>query len=127
MKLYKSPTNEVYAYESDGSQDDIIPSNYVQISEQEADILRAENQQKAYDNLPNDEKISICKQKAIKLLQETDWATIADVVNPAMSNPYLENQAEFIAYRNDVRQYAVYPVEGNIDWPTAPTENWVKV
>ena len=67
------------------------------------------------------------KATATGLLQATDWTTIADVGNPAMSNPYLANQAEFIAYRNSVRQYAVYPVEGNIDWPTAPTENWVKV
>ena len=67
------------------------------------------------------------KQTATKLLQATDWTTIADVGNPAMSNPYLANQAEFIAYRNLVRQYAVYPVAGDITWATVPTENWVKV
>jgi len=67
------------------------------------------------------------KITATGLLQATDWTTIADVGNPAMSNPYLANQAEFIAYRNSVRQYAVYPVDGNITWPTVPTENWVKV
>ena len=67
------------------------------------------------------------KTTATGLLQATDWTTIADVGNPAMSNPYLANQAEFIAYRNSVRQYAVYPVDGNITWPTEPTENWVKV
>ena len=44
-----------------------------------------------------------------------------------MSNPYLANQAEFITYRNEVRQYAVYPEAGNITWPTLPVENWVKV
>lgn len=67
------------------------------------------------------------KQTASDLLSETDWTTIADVGNPAMSNPYLANQAEFIAYRNSVRQYAVYPVAGNIDWPVVPDANWVKV
>lgn len=67
------------------------------------------------------------KATAVSLLQATDWATIADVGNPQMSNPYLANQADFIAYRNDVRQYAVYPQPGNIDWPTVPAENWVKV
>jgi len=61
------------------------------------------------------------------LLSATDWTTIADVGNPAMSNPYLANQAEFITYRNTVRQYAIYPEAGNITWPTSPTENWVKV
>lgn len=67
------------------------------------------------------------KQTATQLLQATDWTSIADVGNPQLSNPYLANQAEFIVYRNDVRQYAVYPVEGNINWPTVPTENWVAV
>ena len=67
------------------------------------------------------------KQTATQLLQATDWTTIADVGNPQLSNPYLANQAEFIAYRNAVRQYAVYPQAGNIDWPTIPVENWVKV
>ena len=67
------------------------------------------------------------KQTAASLLQATDWTTIADVGNPSMSNPYLANQAEFITYRNAVRQYAVYPEVGNIVWPTLPTEQWVKV
>jgi hypothetical protein len=67
------------------------------------------------------------KLTATQLLQATDWTTIADVGNPAMSNPYLANQAEFIAYRNSVRQYAVYPVAGNIDWATIPTEDWQTV
>ena len=67
------------------------------------------------------------KATAQGLLTATDWATIADVGNPQMSNPYLANQAEFITYRNAVRQYAVYPEAGNITWPTLPVENWVKV
>lgn len=67
------------------------------------------------------------KATATSLLQATDWTTIADVGNPQMSNPYLSNQSEFIAYRNAVRQYAVYPAEGNINWPVLPTEEWVKV
>lgn len=64
------------------------------------------------------------KQTAASLLQATDWTTIADVGNSQISNPYLANQGEFISYRNAVRQYAVYPVEGNIDWPAVPTEQW---
>lgn len=66
------------------------------------------------------------KATATSLLSATDWTTIADVGNPNLSNPYLANQGEFITYRNTVRQYAIYPVEGTIDWPTAPTENWQK-
>jgi hypothetical protein len=67
------------------------------------------------------------KATASGLLTATDWTTIADVSNPQTANPYLANQAEFIAYRNTVRNMAVYPVEGNLTWPTVPTENWVKV
>lgn len=67
------------------------------------------------------------KATAVNLLQATDWTITADIADPQLSNPYLANQAEFNAYRNEVRQYAVYPVAGNIEWPTVPTENWVKV
>lgn len=67
------------------------------------------------------------KATAVSLLQATDWTTIADVGNAQMSNPYLANQAEFISYRNAIRQYAVYPEAGNIQWPKLPTEDWVKV
>ena len=67
------------------------------------------------------------KATATSLLSATDWTTIADVGNPQMSNPYLANQAEFITYRNAVRQYAVYPQAGNIDWPVKPQEQWSQV
>ena len=64
-----------------------------------------------------------CKATAQQLLQSTDWTSIADVGNAEMSNPYLVNQTEFIAYRSTVRNYAVNPVEFP-DWPTLPTEQW---
>jgi hypothetical protein len=67
------------------------------------------------------------KETAVSLLQATDWTQIPSVSDPSLSNPYLSNKLAFDQYRNDVRQYAVYPVEGNIDWPTIPVENWVKV
>ena len=67
------------------------------------------------------------KATAVGLLQATDWTTIADVGNPQMSNPYLANQADFIAYRNTVRTIAVYPTAGDIDFPATPNSNWVKV
>jgi hypothetical protein len=67
------------------------------------------------------------KATAVSLLQQTDWTQIPSVSDPALSNPYLANKLDFDQYRNVVRQYAVYPVAGNIDWPTVPTETWVKV
>jgi hypothetical protein len=63
-----------------------------------------------------------CKDKASDLLYKTDWTSIADVANP-VNNPYLTNQAEFIAWRSQIRQLAVNPVE-NPTWPTQPTPVW---
>jgi hypothetical protein len=67
------------------------------------------------------------KQRAVDKLQATDWAVIPDVGDPTKSNPYLSNAQDFVTYRNQVRQYAVYPVAGSINWPVLPQEAWVKV
>lgn len=67
------------------------------------------------------------KQTATLILQSTDWTQIPSVSDPSLSNPYLSNKLAFDQYRNEVRQYAVYPVAGDINWPTPPTENWVRV
>jgi hypothetical protein len=63
------------------------------------------------------------KATASSLLAGTDWTTIADVASPT-NNPYLGNQADFIAYRNVIRAIAVYPPAGEVVWPTPPTEVW---
>ena len=67
------------------------------------------------------------KATAVSLLQATDWTQIASVSDPALSNPYLSNKTEFDIYRNAIRQYALNPVEGNIDWSVAPQEVWKTV
>ena len=64
------------------------------------------------------------KTTASSLLAGTDWTTIADVADP-INSPYLANQAEFITYRNLVRQIAVYPPAGDVVWPVAPQEEWI--
>jgi len=69
-----------------------------------------------------EELIAQCKQTAVAILNATDWTTIPDIVLPE-NNPYLTNQAEFIAYRNVIRGYAVNPVVDPV-WPTAPTVQW---
>lgn len=63
------------------------------------------------------------KQTAMSLLQATDWVNQPDVRNPA-NDPHLTNGDAFDAYRLAVRQYAVYPVAGDIDWPVKPSEIW---
>lgn len=67
------------------------------------------------------------KTVARSRLEATDWTTIPDVGNPQVSNPYLGNQAEFVAYRNIIRQYAINPIDGDIDFPVAPTPQWMSV
>lgn len=64
-----------------------------------------------------------CKSQAQFILSSTDWSSIADVGDPAKSNPYLVNQSEFIAYRSTIRNYAVNPVADPV-WPTPPVEQW---
>lgn len=63
-----------------------------------------------------------CKKQASALLYETDWTTIPDVADPSNS-PYLTNQAEFIAWRSQVRALAVNPVVDPV-FPPKPTEIW---
>jgi len=63
------------------------------------------------------------KTQAVNILNATDWTSIADVADPTKSNPYLMNQAEFIAYRSQVRQLAVNPVL-NPTFPPVPTAQW---
>ena len=64
------------------------------------------------------------KATASSLLAGTDWTTIADIALPT-TNPRLANQDEFIAYRQVIRQIAVYPPAGEIIWATPPTELWL--
>ena len=67
------------------------------------------------------------KAKAVSLLQQTDYAELPSVSDPAQSNPYLNNKDEFIAYRSKVRETAVTPVAGDISWPVMPQGDWVKL
>ncbi len=42
MKTYKDLNNELWAYPLDGSQDHLIPANFVLITNEEAEAIRAE-------------------------------------------------------------------------------------
>ena len=113
MKLYKSPLNEIFAYEEDGSQDHIIPTDYVSVTQAQADLIIATGMTAEQNKLV-----------AIGLLQATDWAMAPDVADTT-NNLYLANQTDFAAYRDVIRQHAVYPTPGIIEWPALPEENWV--
>ena len=61
---------------------------------------------------------------ASTLLTATDWTAIGSVADPAVSNPYLTNQAEFLAYRSTVRNLGVNAPTTPATFPTVPTATW---
>ena len=64
------------------------------------------------------------KDMASSFLSATDWATLADVSDPNLSNPYLTNKVDYIAYRNKVRAVFISPTDGFLIWPDVPDPKW---
>lgn len=58
-----------------------------------------------------------------QILSDTDWTAIPSVADPAQSNPYLMNQAEFFTYRSAVRDIVLNPTWDAI-FPPEPAEIW---
>jgi protein tyrosine phosphatase len=70
MKHYKSPDNAIYAYELDGSQDHLIPDNFVLLTQEELDEIRKIQYQEWLDTQPTKEKQIAELQKQIDALKE---------------------------------------------------------
>jgi hypothetical protein len=116
MVYYKDLTaNEVYGY------DETEPSQLPYI--QQAIDNGWENITGSYPYPTPPPTAADNKATASSLLSGTDWTTIADVADP-INSPYLSNQDEFIAYRNEIRKIAVYPTAGDLVWATVPVEIW---
>lgn len=64
------------------------------------------------------------KMQAESLLQATDWTATVDISDPAISNPYLMNQNEFLSFRSQVRAVAVTPPDTPVVFPEIPKEIW---
>jgi hypothetical protein len=94
------------------NSDDIVETQIVR--DLTPDEIQARDQQEMDTN----------KQQAEARLYETDWATIPDVSDPAVSDPYLANAAEFAAYRSQIRKIAVNPPVVVSEWPIKPNETW---
>ena len=57
MKYYKnSNTNEIYAYEADGSQDAWIQPGLIAITEEQAEEIRQQKQQTSFNSLTYKQK-----------------------------------------------------------------------
>lgn len=80
-------------------------------------------EQKQYD----DQQKAGNKSEAQNLLSLTDWTAIPSVADPAQSNPFLANQAEFLSYRSKIRAIAVTPPIVVNPWPQMPKEVWETV
>ena len=77
-----------------------------------------------YEKLLSQAVVDGNKTKASELLATTDWVNQPDVIDPAR-NPHLLNQADFLSYREALRQIAVNPPSTQVtNWPTLPTELW---
>jgi len=68
MKLYKSPNNEIYAYELDGSQDHLIPSNFVALTQSEIDARNEELAAKEQAELEKQQAQATAKASALAKL-----------------------------------------------------------
>jgi hypothetical protein len=66
--------------------------------------------------------LQICKNLAKKYLEDTDWSEVPSVSDSA-NTPHLLNLAEYVAYRNAIRNLAVNPVT-NPTWPAKPVAKW---
>jgi hypothetical protein len=51
MKHYLSPTNQIFAYELDGSQDHLIPSNFTSITDAQANAIREQKRQEIVNSM----------------------------------------------------------------------------
>ncbi|CAB4187350.1 hypothetical protein UFOVP1613_17 [uncultured Caudovirales phage] len=81
MNYYKSSSGEIFAYEADGSQDDLI-GNKTPISEQEAFALLDKRAAKAFKNLPYGDK------------RRTEYPPIEDYIDGVVKG----DQAQIDAY-----------------------------
>jgi hypothetical protein len=107
------------------AQWNLIDNNYSEIQWFSPEVAQPTQEQVNAEMIRQDAQapIDACKKQAKALLYETDWSTIPDVANSAVSNPYLVNASEFAAYRSQIRALAINPVADPV-WPVMPTEQW---
>ena len=63
MKIYKDTNNNLWAYEKDGSQDHLIPAEFILITDEEAEAIRS-NQVPEYVPPPQPTKAELLAELA---------------------------------------------------------------
>ena len=80
MKFYKDINNQVYAYESDGSQDKFIRPDLIPITDIEADDLRKPPPPtKEQINADTFARLALIDLKSIRALREGDATRLASL------------------------------------------------
>jgi hypothetical protein len=85
----------------------------IQVAQLTPEMIEQQHQSEAAQN----------KTTATNLLSQTDWTAIPDVADPAKSDPYLVNQAEFVSWRSAIRAIAVTPTWDAV-FSAQPNEVW---
>ncbi len=119
LAIYAQAVGNLYP---DGNFSFIAPNYDGLIWEDERAKPTQQEVEAEFVKVKEQDSINNCKAQASKLLYETDWTTIPDVADPSNS-PYLTNQADFIAWRAQIRALAVNPVADPI-FPKKPDEVW---
>lgn len=105
MKHYKNKSDEVYAYELDGSQDHLIPKDFIAITNDEAKTLTT----KASDD---EIKLNLLRKQRNLLIAKTDWWASSDLTMTDAQKKY----------RQDLRDITkTYKTLDDVKWPTEPT------
>ena len=92
MKFYKSQSNEVYAYEEDGSQDHLIPAEYVAIEKEEAEQINKLKADSLFQNMSYQDKRRMAYPS---IGDQLDALYQAGVFPPEMAAKIAEVKAKF--------------------------------
>ena len=88
MKLYKNSDNEIYAYESDGSQDAYIPKDFIAITDAEAESMRPVPPEPTYKELRAAAYPSLAEQADMAYWDRQNGTTTLDDAITAVKTKY---------------------------------------
>ena len=116
MQYWKNEKSEVYGFDtSDDSQ--------IEAMNERLAIGSWENITSNWPPEPIPPTSDENKNKAIRLLTETDWINQPDVID-IKNDPHLLNQNDFLVYRIVLRRIAINAQAGHLVWPNKPEEQW---
>lgn len=100
MKHYRAPNGEVYAYESDGSQDHLIPQGFVSMTDAEVEAHRASVQAAIDAAVPKFVKLAQARKALMR-------AGLFAAVDAAVKAPGNEEMLQDWEYGDVIRRDSV--------------------